>query len=900
MVRADKKQILIISDRITDTSTALERALRVMFAGVYNIGYSASGTILSDLAISLPMDQQKRFLSFFEDICSDLQSQCAKHIEENKKLLTDQECNKYDAIVREIDKQIQEKQAVIDGIKAKRDGYIGQIGWKEGRKAHLHFNAQIIPLETEITKLKAGKSILDAEIFQKIDELENKAQNQTIIKKAALVDAFLAEQKRVDTSFFDISAELPPVLLEDCWIEAQESRNLRIEKLLRDFGAKAHGSLQYEPFNDQRRKALKDFLQNNVLILIIAVDPTSSHAAITFLRKFWAHLIKHDIAPLPTIFISLHSIEELIRQDKRYSALLAEDCEVLPVPFLMTSLRNVIKYRIAKSPLIASTTLYLKQSADLAAEGIMEHRWKNLAAPYSLMMGAYYAGELSKEERCELLKKFYDSEAGQDDRAWDEVMIYSALASNSDTSPVKRSSGGEPPEKTLREIMRNKKILLIDDKADAYGLAETVGTLCTPQELKVIRGNWKDYNALCSDTHLRLLLESEGLDELEKYDLILLDLYLTGEDEDRKKEYPNIKPPEGVTFGGLRLLKAFNDKPGFTVPVILFTASTRHFNIEAAESVGIEGYFEKKGCYADHAGSLKYYLDFKELLRKAICYERTLLRYAWKGIQRYRNQNINSVITNQLEAVYYSIETYLRDRNNSLLVGSSVIIGSFIEHAFKGRGNVFNPYTLQQSLSTSRFVNENEIYAFIAHQIRGTGAHPEKSTITLEDVFFAFFALLRAFQIVDKIVSWDQCASWSFGSGNAAQMSESLRISICPTISTAFECASFLSWEDNLKSRALQSQMLFRYLFFIQCLETGGFSLPDVFLHLFKLRISRCIDFHVPFKMDRNGDFYWVGRKRIDASIISALGVLGYTMYQNEKSDGEFVLFHPTPKYLRG
>src|SRR5208282_2182345 len=197
--------------------------------------------------------------------------------------------------------------------------------------------------------------------------------------------------------------------------------------------------------------------------------------------------------------------------------------------------------------------------------------------------------------------------------------------------------------------------------------------------------------------------------------------------------------------------------------------------------------------------------------------------------------------TQYLESVYHAIKTYLRYRNYSLLAGCTITIGSIIEEAWSGHGHVFNPHKMQTYLSKtkSKSLSQESIYAFIAHEIRGAGAHPDDADITLDDVFFAFFALLRAFGITDEVVLYDQCSSWVFDKAATEQMLESIRRFSCPSTSsasafctaknkygkqdctpsatTAFECASHLSLRDNLGPQALKNGMLFRYLFFMQC-----------------------------------------------------------------------------------
>lgn len=921
----DKQQILIISDSITESSQALERALGAMFKDSYYIRCVESDIRLSQIKEIIAADQQSHLLSVFDDILQELQDLTAINTDKTNEILTEQQWQKYAEKNDYLNNLINEKEALIYEIEKQRAD-LQQKG-KETTEATKRFEARLNPIGKELTRLKADRDSLDSDVIAKIEQLKNEAIKQKNSAQTELLQSFLDEKARVDTSTVNLSFELPSVLWDEYWLEAQEDRNRRIQDLLQRFRAAlspaTSNSLTVASIKDQRKNILQQFIGDIALVLIVDLDSSPLHG-IRFLRKFWANLLKYSVVPAPTVFLTLHNLQELIRQDKRYFALLAEDVEVLTIPFLLKSLKDTIKYRIMKLPSIDSARSYLKQSADLAAAGIMEHRWKNIAAPYSLMIGASYAQELTRQEKYELLKRFHASPAGMDDGSWDEVSIYSALASAIDMSLVQPSVGGNAPEKTLRDLMKGKKILLIDDKAEAYGLAETIKALCSPYKLKVISGNWKDYGSFRSDKNLTQILDSTSIDELEKYDLILLDLYLTEDDETIKNTYRNIQPPEGVTFGGLRFLQEINSKAEFTVPVILFTASTRHFNIEAAERTGkgIEGYFEKKGCYHDIVESTKYYQEFKELLRMATSDERALLRYAWKGIVRYKNKVGNSKLTTQyLESVYHSIKTYLRDRNDSLLMGCTITIGSIIEQTWSKLGYVFNPCAMQTWLSKAKDgnVSQESIYAFIAHQIRGSGAHPEAADITLEDVFFAFFALLRSFSITDKVVLYDQCASWVFNKATAEQMIVSVRTFACPTTSalctsktkdskrdctpsatTAFECASRLSLSYNLGSKASKNQLLFKYLFFMQCLDVTGYSVPDVFLHLFKLRFSRCVDFHAPFKIDPNGEFYWVGRKRPDGSLMSALGTLDYTMYQNGKPDGEFVLFHPTPKYLRG
>jgi len=126
----------------------------------------------------------------------------------------------------------------------------------------------------------------------------------------------------------------------------------------------------------------------------------------------------------------------------------------------------------------------------------------------------------------------------------------------------------------------------------------------------------------------------------------------------------------------------------------------------------------------------------------------------------------------------------------------------------------------------------------------------------------------------------------------------------CNPMTTSFiEKANLLTIDHNLKSVAAKNQMVFKYLYFLLCInaKAGLPALPPLFKTIIEAKFTNNGELCPPFKEDPVKGFYWVGLRNNDGDIVSALGVLKTGMYKDvvEDQNGK-VYFRTTGKYLKG
>jgi len=172
----------------------------------------------------------------------------------------------------------------------------------------------------------------------------------------------------------------------------------------------------------------------------------------------------------------------------------------------------------------------------------------------------------------------------------------------------------------LSEILKGKKILLIDDECESAGWGETLRaifgtnvTLDTIGKKGRADAKWKEWTDVDNNDDINSKLAVHPSKGLIDYDLIMLDLYLT--DEDNEKKVDRAEP--FFKYSGLKLLEKIR-KQDKSVPVILFTASSKAFNVKAAEEIGTDGYFQKEGRYHNKDEAVRYYTEFRNLIEKTM------------------------------------------------------------------------------------------------------------------------------------------------------------------------------------------------------------------------------------------------------------------------------------------
>lgn len=905
-----RKTILISAEKIDETSRAIQRALTVLIGDQYEFCCSTFGEIKRRI-IEIKSDIPKRILlQHSEQKISEVREKLSgllekEHITEKEKL---EEQHLY--ALKTIQNTVQ--QCAIKMANKNRAGGSIQAKFMEAlQKKSANYHEE-----------KKRRSAEEQGAFAHTKEASLKEFD------AAALDL----KKDLHDLLNAVPAGADATLLEDLWQDIIAVWNQQLQSLKEYKGHSLTASKVSWENNAFLTKVESDaiigLITESCLLIVVDINAQHRYDGIGFMRRYWAEILRYNHVPPPVIFLSFDSIQELVRQDKRNFVLHSAGIDVVTVPFSLESLQNRIHELADKRPLVHIAREYLRRSADLAAEGIIEHKWKNYATPYSLLRGAKSIGDIdlvAYQTLLEILQK-------GDEAAREEIFIYDATESECESRRSNLSQKAGAHYQLFSTLLAGKHILLIDDEAESSGLKHVLEALCGSGVVDTIHPEhgkkWADSEHLIADADIARLLIS--VDDLEQYDLVLLDMYLTEEDEILKKKYPHSKPPEGE-FGGLRLLREMKKNIEFTVPVLMFTATTRLFNIKDAEK-DIEGYIQKRACYHNNDEAIRYYTEFKESIENATGRDRTLLRYVWKYIREYdRKPEKSQEVVKYLESAFFSLKGYLREPRYPYLIGTHIMIGLAVECLWDERAKV-HVYKHFNMRKDAKKIAMEDIYAYIAYQLRGDAAHAVVEKLTIADSFIAFYALLNALGIDTSAVLTrlkEPCALWTFSKDMVEAMIDSTCLAACPRSSIACQTnprvtshgiipgakcrsinslpvvkANFLLYDNNfIPAASLKNQVLFKYLFFMLCLYSNdpGYALPPLSQYLLKTRFIGHDDFCPPFmKEQQSGLYYWVG-KRDGERINSPLGILESGMFKDDIDiDAGQVLFRPTEKYLRG
>lgn len=646
---------------------------------------------------------------------------------------------------------------------------------------------------------------------------------------------------------------------------------------------------------------------------ILLILDTNSHNSfytdgIHFLRKYWAELIKKkDVSP-PVISLSFNCFQDLIRKDPRHIVTFSEGVYPITIPFPLKNIIGRIEKNADKRIGIETLKKYLRWSCELKMEGIIEHAWKNFKSPHSLLRGACYVNDITGKTFSRMKYKI-DQRGGKE--ANEEFDIYDA-ATRIEGGKSSTSKEDQKPSESLKKEFHNRRILLIDDEYETAGWKDALTSIFGNVVEAIGDPSWQKTEDVLNDEKVKTALMPDK--HLLPYDLIFLDLRLTNKD----KKMDGMR--DANRFSCIQLLKAIREKD-LTVPVILFTASNKVYNIKEAEKLKINGYFPKEVHYNyEEAGN--YYLRFKELVQKLLIPEQKALREIWNGIEFYRSTIDNKEVTEKNEILlflrnaYYLLSAYPLSSNPVYSRLAIVELGNIVEKLYGKGHQLINSFAYDNILES---INDNSdafisLHAFIAYQLRNSAAH-SYSYITFEDALFAFLAIFYVLKvdIVFQSFKWkDPTPEWKFDQNIADRMIFSICNNVCNRSCHTFRkrkrnpkyyCkfsneknlnkAKFLSLEHNLRTwpLALTNQMLFRYLFYVLCLREIGLKIPEVILPLIKSRLTHGGKIYPPFR-----DGCWVGIKMNDGGIDSPLGILQPDMFSEKSADGDKVLFYPTGK----
>ncbi len=179
--------------------------------------------------------------------------------------------------------------------------------------------------------------------------------------------------------------------------------------------------------------------------------------------------------------------------------------------------------------------------------------------------------------------------------------------------------------KQNRIFQRKIKVLLIDDNADK-GWKEALEKLL-PADVKTIKNK------------LQILAKDDKklAVTIDDFDLIFLDLYFPDYEDAERKNIGNAK----------KILKKLKEKNA-AIPVIVFTASNKVWNLQKLEELGADGYFVKESPENASVSNFseQNFKLFNEIVKSG--YEKgKLLRPYWKAI-RYIENNLLEQIRDQI------------------------------------------------------------------------------------------------------------------------------------------------------------------------------------------------------------------------------------------------------------
>ncbi|MEK7846751.1 MAG: hypothetical protein AAB257_07300, partial [Nitrospinota bacterium] len=618
-----KRKVLIVSDGLNETSISLQRALNSLFYNQYDLQIISYSKVLLEIQRQIS-DAFRELPQEFKKKAEELQTSLNNRLEQSKKTKINEELER---LTEDICSQLQEQIDLI-GREINRLGEIMAGAYKKSegniRMPEIIENFNLLVIKKQ--NLENEKKAIENNRLNNLEGIEDRLKRQNAMRLMEFYKKYVSIVKEMENLILQIPEGAHIVLLEEYWQEMIEERSKRYLELSQTTSQNSY-LWECKSFIDSAQKAVEKLLKDVSLIIILDFEVNSDY--IYFVRRYWAEIIKYKNNPPPVIFISLNRLQDLIEKDRRYFVLLAKGVEFVTIPFSLIDVMSMIQKNANKSLSAQTLKEYIKQSCDLTSEGILQHAWRNFTAPYSLLKGAYYVDNIDSASYRGVLKKLQE----RDKNAWEEIEIYDAIAvgiTDTGDETLSEQTHKLSVERPLSEILRGKKVLLIDDEAKKAGWEETIKVLFGNDIVEAIGKEWQSGDDLLNDSRI-----NEATRRLTDYDLILLDLYLTKEDEEIKKKYPHGKPLH-KEFSGISLLREIR-KRDIAVPVILFTATTRHFNIKDAEKIkgGIDGYFQKESKYQSENEAVAYYTEFKNLIENTTCQERKALRKIWMGIDTF-------------------------------------------------------------------------------------------------------------------------------------------------------------------------------------------------------------------------------------------------------------------------
>lgn len=544
------------------------------------------------------------------------------------------------------------------------------------------------------------------------------------------------------------------------------------------------------------QQELSDYEKPSDLLIIVDSNSSSSDSCGTlFLREYWAILIRHHIQFIPAVLIiSSLSAKNLKKIDGRYRVLDVEGVMLLPIPFDMGDILKFIGLHLNDPIDFMEAKEYLRESCE-KSNTYIAHDMKNFYAPYSLLLGAYRAGIFENREE-EYLNALINLEIRQPDNK--ELMIYNAILFNDFKDATGSFPGNLNPPEIFTKIRkyRDVRILVIDDDYYDKKVSISIWESVFNAIFKRIRvsfdvhvsgvslPSWRSSNEVIDELKKRLI---DNADTLLPFDLILLDLYLTEDDKKIAESYRRGLTDEHdlKNYTSFRFLECVRRTKEDPIPVVLFTATEKVYNLKILQTAGIDAYFPKNlQQEITHAG--KYYESFVDCLEPLLTPERMLLRDIYGKIKWFENQSTPQYSQEQKETMVNYLKSscwlLMKDQSGGALRGVIIVLGLVIEMIWQRSRAFLNNYGHGQHRYHDKFK------AFICYQIRCLAKHSNQG-MRAEDAFFILINILDILNVrLNNIIYYDTCINWNLNEKNISEMVDS----ICS--SCTVPCCSEYNW----------------------------------------------------------------------------------------------------------
>ena len=537
-----------------------------------------------------------------------------------------------------------------------------------------------------------------------------------------------------------------------------------------------------------------------------------------YLRRFWIARLSQYLPLIPAIILSPECLSFFLKVDQENSVVGSPGCFLLKVPFDLSSLRSCLKKAGSReyNPLhrnLVEPFLFPPERLQGLERGLLRHRAVNYLGPYTLLIGAYLCGEIGMEEYRRAREEIEASRkaGGRIPELLEEYLIYKGWR-----EPPDLTFEGEG-RRRLAELTRGKRILLVDDEYD-IGWEVILRALCPEATLEVIGEPF-------GVTEEEVILKEEDRRKLDSdNDLILLDLRIYPAWDEKVNA-----SREAHRLSGMMLLRQIR-KEDPSVPVIMFTASNKSYNLGEAERWGIEGFFTKEEYRGEDEAKV-HYQKFEQLMEKALSRRRRNLRQIWRGIREWEERSERDKSERKEIALRYLTTSYLLLQSERSAYDDVYARGS----AFS-LGMAMQEYGFYQprEKDTLFSLSWEKVCAILAYSIRGAAAHYR--TFTYYDALFALRLFFEALDIhpelvpegANEAVRFHDLVKWAERELTRFSSSKSDKLrDLWKNFQTALKKRNRSYLWSPLEQRIFQNQLLVEYVVFILLAQERGEDIPD-------------------------------------------------------------------------